>query len=108
MLLRGCHRPRTKVVDPTHDTVPRQAYRLEDLGDTSRLPRGIFCPIVNLPMADPVVAADGHSYERAAITRWLQSKRTSPLTGAYLPHTQLVPNHSLRCTVAELVTSSAH
>jgi hypothetical protein len=29
-----------------------------------------FCPISMEMMEDPVVAADGHSYERAEIEKW--------------------------------------
>ncbi len=46
---------------------------------------------------DPVVAADGESYERAAIEAWLSEHgAVSPATGMPLQHTALVPNHSLR------------
>ena len=47
-------------------------------------------------MVEPVVAADGQSYERSAIERWLATKSTSPLTGEALEYTGLFPNHSLR------------
>ena len=47
-------------------------------------------------MSDPVMAADGHAYERSAIERWLTTKSTSPLTGEALEYTGLFPNHSLR------------
>lgn len=43
-------------------------------------------------MVDCVIAADGHSYERAAITHWLQHSATSPVTGHPLQHKRLVPN----------------
>ena len=43
-------------------------------------------------MIDPVIAADGHTYERAAIQQWLQTRSTSPVTLLPLPHTRLVPN----------------
>ena len=43
-------------------------------------------------MVEPVIAGDGHSYERAAIERWLQGSGLSPVTGQQLPHTRLVPN----------------
>jgi hypothetical protein len=32
-------------------------------------------------MEDPVFTADGHTYERWAITKWLNEKKTSPQTG---------------------------
>ena len=84
----------------------------------------MLCPITHCLMADPVVSnsraarrpvhsprahpprhagqvtADGHSYERAAIERWLRehegAKRTSPLTGAHLETDVLIPNIPLR------------
>ena len=53
-------------------------------------------------MCDPVSTADGHTYERAAIKRWLsKGKRTSPLTGAVLESTALIPNHALRKLIEE-------
>ena len=42
------------------------------------------CPITQMPMEDPVVTADGHTYDRAAIERWLQTHDTSPLTNEVL------------------------
>lgn len=46
---------------------------------------------------DPVVAADGECYERAAILTWLsQHGAISPITGLALEHTDLVPNLTLR------------
>jgi len=53
-------------------------------------------------MEDPVVCADGHSYERAAISHWLLAKETSPCTNAALPHKNVVPNHALRNLIAEV------
>ena len=48
-------------------------------------------------MQDPVLAADGHSYERREIVRHFDlGKRTSPMTGAQLPHTHLTPNINLK------------
>ena len=85
------------------DHVPRASYSMEDLGNTTRLPRSVFCPITQMPMLDPLLAADGHSYERAALVKWLAKKKTSPVTGAPLQHMVLTPNHALRNTITELV-----
>ena len=60
-----------------------------------------ICPITQEVMEDPVVCADGHSYERSAIEKWLQTKSTSPSTNAPLLHKNLVPNHALRNLIAE-------
>ena len=45
---------------------------------------------------DPVLCADGHSYERAAITAWLKMHGTSPVTGAPVVERNLTPNFTMR------------
>ncbi len=70
-------------------------------GNTADLPAAI-CPITQELMEDPVVCADGHSYERAAITQWLLSRDTSPCTNTSLLHRNVVPNFALRNLIAEL------
>jgi len=53
-------------------------------------------------MRDPVeTAADGQTYKRAAIERWLERSDTSPVNGAKLPSKTLVPNIALRQAVEE-------
>ena len=48
-------------------------------------------------MSDPVVALDGHTYERRAIEQWFARGRlTSPVTNLRLPSVALVPNHALK------------
>jgi len=51
-------------------------------------------------MIDPVIAADGHTYERVAIDQWLQHHDISPVTGSALAHTRLVPNVLIRKAIA--------
>ncbi|CAN0146708.1 unnamed protein product, partial [Laminaria digitata] len=36
------------------------------------------CPITRELMRDPVIAADGHTYDREAIEMWLRNHDTSP------------------------------
>tara|TARA_Y100000748_G_scaffold269857_1_gene242206 strand:- start:59 stop:322 length:264 start_codon:yes stop_codon:yes gene_type:complete len=60
----------------------------------------MVCVITLSPFRDPVLAVDGHSYERHAIERWLLSSQVSPYTG--LPMNNVVfPNHTLRLAVDE-------
>ncbi len=66
----------------------------------------MFCPITTELMVDPVVTADGHTYEREAIEQWLTRKSTSPLTGEPLAHTMLTPNHALRGSIRALSRKS--
>ena len=60
----------------------------------SRLRESCMCPITQEVMVDPVVASDGHVYERSAILRCIQAGQPSPLTRQVLS--------------SELATSHAH
>ncbi|KAG2428161.1 hypothetical protein HXX76_011841 [Chlamydomonas incerta] len=60
------------------------------------------CPITQDVMRDPVIATDGYTYERSAITDWLARKAVSPLTNAKMPGgNTLIPNHNLRSSIME-------
>ena len=48
----------------------------EDQGD---VPKAFQCPITCELLADPVIAADGHTYERDAIGAWLAVRASSPM-----------------------------
>ena len=43
-------------------------------------------------MRDPVIAADGHTYERGAIMHWMNANSISPVTHQALPNKHLTPN----------------
>ena len=47
-------------------------------------------------LRDPVVAADGHTYERQHIAEWLAKSDTSPMTNERMDHKHLIPNIVLR------------
>jgi len=46
--------------------------------DVDNAPTEFLCPITRQIMLDPVVASDGMSYERLAVTRWLLQNSISP------------------------------
>ena len=53
-------------------------------------------------MTDPVTAADGHTYDRIQIERWLSTGRhNSPVTGAPMSSTSVVDNVALRKIIRE-------
>ncbi len=53
-------------------------------------------------MADPVLAADGHTYERAAIAAYLEAHAgMSPVAGAHIGR-ELIPNFALRNTIVAM------
>ena len=61
----------------------------------------LLCPITQEEFEDPVVAADGHTYERGGILQWLEKHDTSPLTGAQLSSKQLFANWTLRSVMSD-------
>lgn len=62
-----------------------------------------LCPITFELMIDAVVAADGHSYERSAITKWMQAKDISPRTGEPLENRSLIPNINLKRVIQDMI-----
>ncbi len=52
------------------------------------------CPITKTLLEDPVVATDGYTYSRQAITTWLRKSNTSPITREKI-FSKLVPNRIL-------------
>ena len=58
-----------------------------------------MCPITVEIMTDPVIADDGHTYEKSAITAWLATRSNrSPMTNAALSSNRLVQNHTSEYT----------
>jgi hypothetical protein len=69
--------------------------------DPTDPPDELRCPITLQLFCDPVIAADGHAYERRAMEDWLARSNRSPRTGAELPHALLTPCHHLRVAADE-------
>ena len=83
---------------------PTPAYASDDdddLGDDDSMPVEYKCPITTMPMAQPVVASDGHTYEQSAIRRWLISSNISPKTGKTLPTKTLIANYVMRALIRD-------
>ena len=76
-----------------------------DRGVLNGPPKDYVCPITLELMLDPVVAADGYTYERKAIEEWFENNRTSPNTNAWLEDRTLRPNHSMR---GQIITWKQH
>jgi len=68
----------------------------------------LICSITHEIFRDPVIAADGHTYEREAIEQWFASKQTSPCTGQELPHAHLIDNVAMRKSVDEYLATVAN
>ena len=73
----------------------------------SNLPVRMTARRSSVLMADPVVAADGHTYERANIVAWLQERRdecgavSSPKTGELLSSSDVMPNLMAKQAIAQ-------
>ena len=67
------------------------------MGDTPPLLR---CTITHAMFLDPVIASDGHTYERADIMEWMNHNTISPMTREPLERA-LVPNILIRQQVNE-------
>ncbi|XP_042303084.1 WD repeat, SAM and U-box domain-containing protein 1 isoform X1 [Sceloporus undulatus] len=64
------------------------------------IPDEFLCPITRELMKEPVIAADGYSYEKEAMENWIIKKRhSSPMTNLPLQRLVLTPNRSLKMAI---------
>jgi hypothetical protein len=68
-----------------------------------RWPQQFLCPLSNQLMSDPVLATDGVTYQRDAITDWMRLRDVSPVTGRPLGSSALQPDFQLRAAIASEV-----
>lgn len=73
-----------------------QLQPLDSNVDFSIIIDSITCPITQDIMIDPVLAIDGHTYERTAIERSLELKQESPLTRISMTINNLQPNYVIK------------
>jgi hypothetical protein len=66
-------------------------------------PDDFNCPITHQLMVDPVIAGDGHTYEREGITKWLEKNNTSPMNNNVLQHKYLAPNLFAKKTIEQFL-----
>lgn len=61
-----------------------------------------ICPITYELMREPVVASDGHTYEKHAIEKWLKTNFTSPRSGEPMDPI-LIPNINLKKLIQDII-----
>jgi len=66
------------------------------------VPEDFYCPITGHLMDHPVSCPEGHTYEKSAITTWLQEKGTCPMTRARLSVSDLVPNKAMNRSIESI------
>ncbi|XP_068435516.1 WD repeat, SAM and U-box domain-containing protein 1 isoform X2 [Clinocottus analis] len=87
--------------------VLRKVEQLKSDSVCSGIPDEFLCPITRELMREPVIAADGYSYEREAIDAWINTKnRSSPMTNLPLLTTLLTPNHTLKMAIGRWKTNN--
>ncbi|KAK3740469.1 hypothetical protein RRG08_000456 [Elysia crispata] len=74
--------------------------------EPAHTPEEFLCPITQELMRDPVIAADGYTYDRPAIVSWMQREQRSPLTNLELSSTQLTPNRTLKMMIHKFLQAS--
>lgn len=68
-----------------------------------KIPEEYLCPITHEIMRDAVVAADGYSYERAAIEHWFTTSSLSPSTQEMLTDKSLRSNINLNQLITRFI-----
>ncbi|KAL0682454.1 hypothetical protein Bca4012_049301 [Brassica carinata] len=64
-------------------------------------PSHFICPLLKDVMKDPCIAADGYTYDRKAIEKWMEDHRSSPVTDSPLENMTLLPNHTLHAAIVD-------
>uniref|UniRef100_A0A3B3SP33 WD repeat, SAM and U-box domain-containing protein 1 n=1 Tax=Paramormyrops kingsleyae TaxID=1676925 RepID=A0A3B3SP33_9TELE len=81
--------------------VLRKIEEMKTASDDSCVPDELLCPITREVLRDPVIAADGYSYEREAIESWVRNhNRSSPMTNLPLLTMALTPNRTLKMAIS--------
>jgi len=123
------------IMDASQDAYNATGTGMEAIGAHSEPLTELVCPISHVLMTnDPVIAADGHTYERAAIEEWFEKQTTqvieakqqmatvgadsqrargiiergvlSPMTHSQMLHLNLTPNHAVRTMARDAAASS--
>jgi len=81
--------------------------QVADSFDKDFLSSDLMCPILHELMREPVLAADGFTYERQAISKWMTGHNTSPMTGLPLGHRYLTQNYVLKRIITSLFHESS-
>ncbi|NXC39246.1 WSDU1 protein, partial [Penelope pileata] len=78
-----------------------EELRMKMVPVSSAVPDEFLCPITRELMKDPVIAADGYSYEKEAMENWISKKRRcSPMTNLPLHTLMLTPNRTLKMAIS--------
>jgi WD40 repeat protein len=84
-----------------NNTLKRAIHEMVD--DRAKFPKNFLCPITGKLYIDPVITADGETYEREAITGLFSTgNNTSPYTRLELDNIQLLSNQTIKNAIEEI------
>jgi hypothetical protein len=92
--------------DAEQESTQKQQEDAEAVCTSGSFPNEFFCPITLELMRDPVLAKDGHTYERKAIEDWFEQSSGTD-RNAISPKTldvigrQLTPNHAMKALIGD-------
>ena len=91
-------------IDTLKKTYPCLNNKVQAKSDKNvEIPKEYICPITKRIMMDPVLAFDGHSYEREAIEDYLKINNKSPITGEEAQYLIVFPNHKLKADIQKFI-----
>jgi len=77
---------------------PKEPHKGDPAAE-EEIPEEFICPVTQDIMTDPVIAQDGHTYERKNITEWVSKHGTSPITREHLSKDIIIPNRVLKTQI---------
>lgn len=75
----------------------------QDSVERSGLSSAMICPINLTVMRDPHMAADGHCYDKDAITAWMHTSIKSPVTSKDFTTKVILADHTMKAVIHESV-----
>jgi len=97
---------KARLAEPSEALKARARASLQGMGIGDGIPASLCCPITTAFIDNPVIAKDGHTYERAHIEQWFRSKLTSPMTNLAISKS-LITNQNIKASIDEYVLERA-
>ncbi|CAF2830405.1 unnamed protein product [Rotaria sp. Silwood2] len=99
------YKPKSKISEKTNDEQTKYEVtaqkNIKNISEQNLL-NSITCCITKAIIHDPVVAADGFTYEREAIMKWFETSNRSPMTNQELENLELKPNYAVKSILQAL------
>lgn len=71
----------------------------------SQITEHLICPISGQIFFDPVIASDGHTYEKYCIEKWFENNSTSPITNLVIKK-NMVSNYITKNIIQKLIDNN--